>query len=263
MLVSDRASKASEALKNLPPYPQVVARVTELLAKDPTSFRPIADALAADAALSAEVLRMANSPLMCVRGTVTSIVQALAVLGSRRLTGLMMTLGLSRFVRRAGKSEAMRRLWRHNLACALAARHLAGESGSDSSDAYNAGLFHDVGRLALLVQDAAFYDGALAAGANIDELERDRFGVDHCEAGAWVIEKWRLPNPLVEVTLHHHNPPQDATPLTALVHEACQTADRLGFSLVPVSGEAELKPADELCFSIALAINAWECENGM
>ena len=264
VLVSDRASRASAALKNLPPFPQVATKVAGLLASDPTAFRKIADTLETDAALSAEVLRLANSPMMAVRYRVTSVVQALSFLGAQRLTNLVMTLGLSRFLRRAGKSEAMRRLWRHNLACALASRHLAEADSLDPTEAYFAGLFHEVGRLALLVQDPARYDQALAQGENLEEMERGRFGIDFSEAGAWVIEKWRLPNSLVEVVLEHHNPGEQASRMTLLVHSACEIADQLGFSLMPVAGAPEeLGPTSELGFSIALAINAWECEYEM
>jgi len=262
-LASDRALRVSAALKNLPPFPQVAAKVASLLATDPTAFRKIADTLQTDAALSAEVLRLANSPLMAVRYSVNSIVQALGLLGAQRLTNLVMTLGLSKFARCAGKSEAMRRLWRHNLACALAARHLAENEDGDSSEAYFAGLFHEVGRLALLVQDPARYDRALAQHEDLDQMERNHFDIDHHEAGAWVVEKWNLPRAFAEVALTHHDPSPQSSRLTLLVHVSCQIADQLGFSVLPVEGTPlELGPTDELGFSIALAINAWECEYG-
>ncbi len=261
VLASDRALRASAVLKNLPPFPQVAAKTASLLATDPTAFRKIAETLETDAALSAEVLRLANSPMMAVRYRVTSVVQALSFLGAQRLTNLVMTLGLSRFLRRAGKSETMRRMWRHNLACALASRHLAEADSLDPTEAYFAGLFHEVGRLALLVQDPARYDQALERGENVEEMERSLFGIDHSDAGTWVVEKWKLPKALVEVVREHHNPGEQASRMTLLVHSACQIADQLGFSLMPVApATGELGPTSDLGFSIALAINAWECE---
>ena len=263
MVTTDRSLRASVALKNLPPLPVIAARVSELLANEPTSFQDVAELLETDAALSAEVLRLANSPLIGVRYGVTNIVQALGILGSRRVETLIMTLALSKLLRRAGKSEAMRRLWRHNFACALAARHLAEDLHRDASQAYYAGLFHDIGRLALFLQQPALYDQTLASGADVDEMEHQFFGVDHCEAGAWVVEKWRLPKDFIEVALHHHNPPADASELTHLVCDACQIADHLGFSFGLVQGEGELGPTDEIGFSIALAVNSLETEFGL
>jgi HD-like signal output (HDOD) protein len=263
VVVADSSRRARAALKNLPALPLVATKVAELLTSEPSSFQDVADLLETDAALSAEVLRLANSPLIGVRYGVTSVLQALAILGSRRVATLVMTLALSKFLKRAGRSEAMRRLWRHNLATALAARYLAEMSHRDSSQAYYAGLFHDIGRLALLAQEPAFYDQALADGNDIDEKERIHFGVDLREAGTWVIEEWRLPKAYIEVVLNHHNPGPESSELTILVHLACEVADRLGFSLLPVQGEAELGPADKIGFSIALAVNSLESEFGI
>ena len=260
---TDTSVRAERALKKLPPFPVVASKVSELLTTEPASFQTVADMLETDAALSAEVLQLANSPLTGVRYTVSSTLQALALLGSRRVATLIMTLSLSKLLKRAGKSGAMRRLWRHNLACALAARHLAEACRRDSSQAYYAGLFHDIGRLALLAQDPGAYDQALKSGADIDEMERCHFGVGRREASAWVIEKWKLPKEFVEVVLDHPNPKPDATELTVLVHEACHIADGLGYSLIPVSGTTELGPADDLGYSIALAVNSLESDFGM
>lgn len=263
MVVTDRSARASAAIKRLPPFPAIGARVVELLASELTSFYDVAELLETDAALTAEVLRLANSPLTSVRSEISNVVQGIAILGSRRVAALIMTLSLSKLMRRAGGSEALRRLWRHNLACALAARSLAEIQHRDSTQAYYAGLFHDVGRLALLAQQPSLYDQALLSGDDIDEMERRHFGIDHCEAGAWVIEQWKLPEAFVEVALRHHNPGQDCSDLTLMVSLASQIADRLGFSLIPVEGPAELGPADEVGFSIALAVNSLEAEFGI
>lgn len=263
MIPAGLSARASLALKNLPPFPLVAAKVADQLSNELSSFDAVAETLKTDAALSAEVLRLANSPLVSVRYNVSNVTQALGLLGSRRVVTLIMTLGLSKLFKRTRGSEAVRRLWRHNLACALAARHLAEMSRTDSNQAYYAGLFHDVGRLALLAQKPALYDKALQLGEDIDELERREFGITHTEAGALVVEKWKLPKAFAEVALNHHNPGKGASDLTLLVCLACQTADRLGFSLVPVKGESELGPTDEIGFSIALAINELESEYGV
>lgn len=263
MITAERSARVSLVLKSLPPFPLVAAKVADLLASELSSFDAVAETLNTDAALAAEVLRLANSPLVSVRYNVTNVTQALGLLGSRRVVTLIMTLSLSKMMKRAGKSEAMRRLWRHNLACALAARHLAEISRTDSNQAYYAGLFHDIGRLGLISQNSAIYDKAIQNGEDIDEMEQRLFGVSHTEAGAWVVEKWKLPKAFVEVALEHHHPSKDASDLTLLVCLACQTADRLGFSLMPVQGDFELGPTDEIGFAIALAINQLETEYGI
>jgi len=193
---------------------------------------------------------------------VTGVLQGLALLGAARVSNLIMTLTLSKMLARAGRSDAMRRLWRHNLACALAAQEMV--EGDERDEAYYAGLFHDIGRLALFVQEPALYDRALRENRDVDEMEFTVFGVQHPEVGALVIEKWKLPRAFLQVVLDHRSPKAGATKLTLLVHDACEVADRLGFSFLPLTGtDTELGPANELGYSIALVINSLECEYGI
>ena len=94
--------------------------------------------------------------------------------------------------------------------------------------------------------------------------ELAHFGVDHCEAGAWLIEHWKLPTAFVDVALNHHAPKSDGNELTMLVHAACAVADRLGFSVARTNSvETELNPSDELGRSITKTIQALASEYGI
>lgn len=260
----DTPERAALALKNLPPFPPVAGKVITLLGSESFSFKEIAATLKTDAALSGEVLRLANSALIGAQHAVTTIPQALPLLGSTRLTGLLLTLCVSKFLKRTAGRDSIRRSWHHNLACALAAKDFAQFFNRDPDEAYNAGLFHDIGRLALLMTQPTLYDQMIASGGNLLDLERTHFGLDHCEAGAWVIEHWRLPKSFVDVALHHHSPQSDGGELTMLVHAACVVADRLGFSVIPAkSDEIDVDPNDELGLSIAKTIHALECDYGI
>jgi HD-like signal output (HDOD) protein len=260
----DTSEQAALALRNLPPFPPIAGKVISLLGSESFSFKEIADTLKTDAALSGEVLRLANSALVGARYPVTTIPQALPLLGSTRLTGLLLTLCVSKFLKRCGPRDSIRRSWHHNLACALAAKDFAHFFNRDPDEAYNAGLFHDIGRLALLATQPALYEQMIASGGDLLELERAHFGLDHCAAGAWVIEHWKLPKVLVDVALHHHAPQPEGSELTMLVHAACVVADRLGFSLRPVdSDEIDVDPNDELGLSITQVIHSLECEYGI
>src|SRR5690242_4072909 len=137
----DTSERAALTLKSLPPFPPIAGKVITLLGSESFSFKEVADILKTDAALSGEVLRLANSALVGARNAVTTIPQALPLLGSTRLTGLLLTLCVSKFLKRTGPKDSIRRSWHHNLACALAAKDFAQFFNRNPDEAYNAGLF--------------------------------------------------------------------------------------------------------------------------
>lgn len=258
------SERVAAALEHLPPFPPVAARAIELLSSESVVFKEVADTLKTDAALSAEVLRMANSSLLGARSRLTTIPHALSYLGAKRVTGLLFTLSMSKFLTRCGRKESIRRSWHHSLACAIAAKKFAQSFGRNADEGYNAGLFHDIGRLALLALHPALYDQLISNDASLQEIERAHFGVDHCETGAWVIEHWKLPTAFIDVALNHHAPRPEGGELTMLVHAACVVADGLGFAITRARpGQTETDPSDALGLLITETIRAWESEFGI
>ena len=87
------------AVKHLAPFPPVASRLITLLSGEEVNFYRIAGVLETDASVAAEVLRLANSPLIGLSREVTTIVQALCILGSARVYSLVMTLSISKFLK--------------------------------------------------------------------------------------------------------------------------------------------------------------------
>jgi putative nucleotidyltransferase with HDIG domain len=256
------SARATSAIKSLPAFPPAAARVITLLADDSVPTRELAAALSTDAALSAEVLRLANSPLFSPRSEIGGLVQAVSFIGTARLTGLMLTLSFSRVLKRVKSSPLVRRLWRHNLASALAAKEFAHSFGLNGNDAYNPGLFHDIGRLAFMAAEPALYESLVRSGADVQTLEREHFGADHSEVGADLLELWKLPKVFADVARHHHAPPRDGTELIMLVNASCAVANHIGFSIAE-DDPIELAADDRRSSSINEAIDVLEREYGI
>ena len=200
-------------LQNLPPYRPVARKLMQIAADERVNLAEIQALLRTDAAFSVEVLRLVNSPLLGARTEVTSILQAVAVLGLDRVKALATTLALRMFL--VGKpSDALQACWRRNLAVAIVSELLAPYVGFDNDACYTAGLLHDIGRLALLWASPDLYEGVLAQPeiANFDLLQNEKavFGIDHCEAGEWILTEWEFPADLREVALMHHRKPEPA-----------------------------------------------------
>ncbi|MBM3776291.1 MAG: HDOD domain-containing protein [Acidobacteria bacterium] len=234
-----RLSERPWALRKLPPFPPVASKLMYLLAQDEVPLQKVAELIRSDSAFSAEVLRLANSPLFGARARISTISHALCMVGFGRLYSLVITTALSNFLGSASSNPLLAQCWRHSLACALAAEELAMAAGVNKDYLHTAGLLHDVGRLALAAAYPAEYARMIeVAEGQMDllEFERDLFEIDHCEAGQWLVDQWMFPADFREFTGCHHLRPEGRgqSPIL-LLHAACGIASFQGFG---VSGEA-------------------------
>jgi HD-like signal output (HDOD) protein len=264
-------------LESLPSFSPVAARLLGLAAEDQVSMREVGELIGADPGLTADVLRLANSPLYAQRHEINSLLRAMALLGMEAVRGMVLTVALRNFSRSATKSPVFQQCWRHNLACALISADLATALWKERDIGYTVGLLHDAGRLALLAAHPLTYGRLLQLGAvNVQEMnqqERELFEMDHCEIGGWLAETWQLPEDFHAAMRHHHDPVGDEQGYPHIVHYACTLASMAGFqawgkpaewntdalqALLPNNSRALLE-AGELIPRVAAGINSLEC----
>jgi putative nucleotidyltransferase with HDIG domain len=230
------------ALRDLPPFPWIATKVMQLFAShaEDVEIRRLIELIRADASLSSELLRRANSPLYGLQSRISSLQHAVVILGLDQVKTLSMTIGISAYLRAALRLAVLRKCWRHSLTCALLAEELAPACGIQPDQAYTAGLLHDIGRFALLVKYPQAYADLLSVVVenkfHLLESERDLFDIDHCEAGAWLAKQWGFPQDLALAVSQHHAPPEaNKFDLLRLVHVCCRLADSLGFEVIAPS----------------------------
>lgn len=225
------------ALNQLPTFPWVAARLMQMFAESDISISEIGRVIALDSVFAARVLQTANSPLFGARAEVKSISHAIILLGLRRVKAVTITRALADFVAPALKVEALRGCWQNSLAAAIIAEKLARACKLDPDFAYVAGLMRDIGRLALLLKHPDAYANLLAAShENTFDLmskERELFEVDHCQAGAWIVQDLPFPSELREVVARHHEKPREGSfQILDLVRVADLLTDALGFAVL-------------------------------
>ena len=229
-------AQISPALEKLPPFPAVALRALNVLAGTETSLRELWDVIRPDPVFSAEVLRLANSPLVAFSKEVTSVLQASMLLGFRRLRRLVITVGLRSYLDSA-PARLLRSCWRHSVACAMIAERTARWNSVDRDFAYTAGILHDVGRVVLATIKPELYATLVASLADgpVEMLhgERKVFGMDHCQAGGHLVTGWRLPEPFTEIVLHHHDPLAHTEDGSEVIRLSCRLASALGFTASP------------------------------
>jgi HD-like signal output (HDOD) protein len=238
------AAKAPWALDNLPPFPVVATRLLHTLSREDVEISEIGKMISADPVFATRLLQMANSPLFAMQQQVKTISHAVMVLGLERVKAVTLTRSLGDFVAPVLKVEALRVCWQNSLAGAILSEKLAPACGVDPGFAYVAGLLRDIGRLALLVKYPQPYGNVLAvSGENAYDLmvtERELFDVDHCQAGAWLMQTMPFPPELGEVVAHHHEAPgKGPFRMVHLVRVADLLADALGLAvLAPINPQA-------------------------
>ena len=199
----------SEGLPTLPAY---VFELNSLLAATPVNLKRVGEVIRTDPSLTAQVLRLCNSAFMGFRERVTRIEHAVMLVGTERLRTMVLTCSLVEYVGHRVASEDIQSFWQHCfLTAALSERLARAIAYFQPEQAYLAGLLHDIGALPLLVitvrrsRKSPKTSATCGWGESI-ELERERFGTDHCEVGHWIGVSWNFSPTLLEVMVSHHQP---------------------------------------------------------
>jgi len=200
------------AVDKLPSAPEVAQQMLVAVNRDDVDTRQLTGLIARDQALTARLLRLANSAFFAVRARVTTVQQAVTLLGFGRVRDLV--LGLSVWGALDAKSVAGRRwrttLWTHSATVAAASKLLAERAGLDGGTAFTAGLLHDVGKLVLGLRLGDSYwsmlDEAQQRGEGSAAVEREAFQCHHGMVAGWLLQLWQLPPQLVDAVAYHHDP---------------------------------------------------------
>lgn len=232
-----------KALRDLPPLPAVVSRLLELTGRDETTSSEVEEVVGADQAISAKLLRVVNSSYFGLPRQVSSIGQAVVILGFQQVRNLVLSVSaLGAFTAKSPRArEIQRECWEHAFGSASAAQEIARLKNLDQADqetAFLGGLLHDVGKLFLFSNFAVNYamirSEAERKGVNIIELEQPVFGMTHPEIGQRLAVAWNFPEQLILVIGRHEGEfAGEASPLLYCVH----AADRLANAVAAGSGD--------------------------
>lgn len=220
--------------KTMPAAPQILARLGHILLNQDSDLEDITALLRRDAALTARILRIANSVVYNTGTPFASLEQALARVGYSevyRLTGFAAAGQLSdQRLTLYGISAAQLR--ENSLLTALVMEALATDAGLEPRAAYTAGLLRSVGKIALdrLTRDPA-YSGSFPGGSPLAEWETDFVGLNNCEAAGFILGEWRFPTDEVCAIRDHYAPGANASALAYLLNLAAAAAERCGHGL--------------------------------
>jgi putative nucleotidyltransferase with HDIG domain len=223
----EQLNQVLSKIQSVPTLPASVMRVMQMVEDPLCSANELAQVIAADPAMAAKVLKLANSTYYGFRQKIATIPQAVTLLGFVTLKNALLSAAVFDLFRLNTTGFDMTALWKHSVATAAASRLLAKRLRYPNAEkAFTAGLLHDIGKvmiarylpMSLLSIAQAVHDHPVTIAA----AEQQVVGMAHPEFGAWVLARWGLPPALVEAVEFHHAPAkaQHAFDLAALVYLA-------------------------------------------
>lgn len=201
------------ASPHLPSLPAVAFEVIDLVQRPDVGIEQLAATIGNDPALSSKILKTVNSSFYAQARSITTINQAIVVMGMNAVRTLALGFTLVDSVDNEGALDH-EAFWRHNVRSATAARTLAARfAPARNEEAFLAGLLCRLGVLALdRVVGAEYAELFAAAGgdfAQLETLEEERFGFTHLVVGEQLAANWNLP-PTVQQSMAHHRSPDEA-----------------------------------------------------
>lgn len=192
--------------KNLPALPDAVHEISRLMESGNISTDKVAAVIERDQTLAVKVLKMVNSPIYGFPGRISTVKNALVLLGINVIRGLIISSSVFDL-----SNKKLLALWQHSLACSLAAVETAKVAELSQPEEYSImGLLHDTGKVVLSTQipEARTEIDKLIKAEDIIFIEAETrvLGFGHDKINAWLCEHWNLPLVLKESMSHHHSP---------------------------------------------------------
>lgn len=205
---SERLAKLLARLGVLPGAPKVFNDMLACLQLPTPSVSDAARIMSGDAALTAIVIKLANSAFFGSRQPIVTAARAAAYLGPDILGALVLGLGVFKSGAASGiQGLSLERLWLHSLETAIAARTVARSeklSCAQADEAFVAGMLHDVGKAVFAARPAAATNDPISAGTHATA----QMEAHHAEVGACLLSSWGFPNSILEAVAFHHTPGQ-------------------------------------------------------
>ena len=217
--------------KDLPVVSETARRLTMQLNQPKLHRDELVKTIRCDHVLTAKLLRVCNSAFCGVPEQVVSVDQALSILGDRVIFRMVCAIGFGGALgwTEPGYAVEANGLWAHSLSTGVGSEYLAKVEFQDDflpSAAFTAGLLHDIGKTVINkiltpkaradIRSKIFHESLSRFAA-----EKAVLGADHSEVGACLLQRWSLPEIIIEAVANHHSPvTKPAIQLSAVVYLA-------------------------------------------
>jgi putative nucleotidyltransferase with HDIG domain len=218
-----------------PGMPATAAKLLPLLDNPDSTPAEVENIVKYDPGLTANLLKLTNSAYFGIPTKVSSVKQAVILLGWKRLVQVVTTICMSPLMKKAVPGYDLRtgELWRHSIAVSVAAEILVKALKiPDTDEVFTAALLHDIGKLILggfVKKELLQIEAMVKKGISLDVAESMVLGTNHAEVGGQILHKWSFPAELVNAVQWHHDP--DSCENTCILSDIVHVANALGLMI--------------------------------
>lgn len=211
-MIASRVKSTEEilgAIESFPSLPHAVVEIIRSIDDDSASPTRLARMIEGDLGMLTGVLKLANSSRYAVRGGVSSVQEAVTVLGFNAIRNLACLDGISSHFRKTGRDAFnFEKFMRHSIGVACSAKFVARSLHLNPDIAFISGLLHDVGQVVVAVTLPEEFGEVMAYkkqhDCHVSVAERAVLGMDHAEIGAHLASRWNFPADIGEAIGGHH-----------------------------------------------------------
>jgi len=225
-----------EQADDLPTLPTVATKVMQVTSDADTSVKEVAVLIEKDLALSAKILQVINSPFYGFSRGITSVSEAVGLMGFREVGNLALGLSVMGILPQDETiGFSFQTFWEHCVGQAVSAVKITAAVDPDLSyGIFTTALLQDIGTCLLVRYTPLVYGYSLALAkerqVHVAVAEREVLQTDHAEIGARILAHWNLPGEVINAVRWHHDPDSpDACDLQMdvvyLANLLCQTSE--------------------------------------
>jgi len=207
-LTEEQIQRILQGIK-IPPQPQILVDLQMEQVMPEPDIQRIAELIQQDVGLSGTILKVVNSSYFGLKNRITSINQAVNLIGIASVINLVNGLSI-----KSQMSDetivSMNRFWDTATDIAQVATQIAKQVGYPNPDmAYLLGLFHNAG-IPLLMSRFDNYNQVMEASyghpeKRVVDVENSELSTNHAVIGYYTAKSWKLPKILCDVIAEHHN----------------------------------------------------------
>jgi len=198
-------------LKDLPTLPTILMQCNKMLKNPNVSATELAKAIKSDPSISSKVLRLVNSAFYGLSGKISSVSQAIVILGFNTVRNIFLSVSVFELL---PKNEdfggfQISKFWEHSIGCAVISKIFGQRLGmKDPEEVFTAGLLHDVGKVVIAKLFREDFSTILKTTHKEKVLfldaEQEVLGITHYKIGELIAKDWKLPSTLTETICFHH-----------------------------------------------------------